>query len=155
MGYELYVEREAGLARVSLFGQNSVEQHLQWINDLVSNPNWLPGFDVLVDTRGLTNPDLPYQQVCEIAQYVKRLNERLGAGRHAVVGDTDLLFRYCRMAEQLCLPCSRDILVFRDVEAARRWLGMEEEEEPSRHSAERLRKARGEAEPEGASAGRK
>jgi hypothetical protein len=154
MGYDLHVQREARLARVSLFGEASVEEQKRWLDDLVSHPDWVPGFDVLVDARELANPDLPYQHMREIAQHAKRLNERLGAARHAIVGDTDLLFGCCRMGEQLCWPCSREIVVFRDMEAAERWLDVGETE-PSRHSGARFRKAQGQPEADQVSGGRK
>jgi hypothetical protein len=154
MGYELYVEREARLVRVSLFGPNSAEQHLQWLNDLVNQPDWLPDFDVLVDARKLTNPDLYYPQAREITQYAQQLNERLGTGRHAVVGDTDLLYGYCCMAKQLCCPCFREILVFRDIREAEQWLGIGETG-PGPHSRIQPREPQGQPATEEAGGGRK
>jgi hypothetical protein len=154
MGYELRVDGEGRLARVSLFGQTSVEELRRCLSELVNHPDWSPDFEALVDARRLVDPNLPYQQVRDVAQYTKRLNERLGTGRHALVGDTDLLYGSCRMGEQLCQPCSRELVVFRDVEGAERWLGIREEE-PSPHSRIRPRDPQGQPEADDVYAGKK
>jgi hypothetical protein len=128
MGYELHIDREGHLARISLLGQISVEEQQRWLDALVGHPDWSPGFDMLVDTRKLGGLMLSYDQTRAAAQHAKRLDERLGDGRHAVIGDTDMLFGCARMGEQLSRPCSRQIAVFRDVEAAERWLGIRDRE---------------------------
>jgi hypothetical protein len=152
MGYKLNVERAARLVRVCLFGKTSVDEHRQWLRELVNHPDWSPDFDVLVDVRELGDPNSDHEQVRAVAQYAKQLNERLGTGRHAVVGDTDLLYGYCRMAEQLCFACPRELVVFRDMSEAERWLGIGETK-PSPHSGARLRKAQAEPKAEKASGG--
>jgi hypothetical protein len=154
MGYELYVERETRLVRVSLFGETSVDEHRQWLRELVNHPDWSPDFDVLVDVRGLGDPSLDYEQVRAVAQYAKQLNERLGTGRHAVVADSNVLYGFARMGEQLCQPRSWEISVFRDVEAAEQWLGVRDRETIPDRPAE-LRKAQAEPEAEEAGGGRK
>jgi hypothetical protein len=153
MGYELHVQRETRLAKVSLFGQTSVEEHQHWLDALVAHPDWSPGFNVLVDTRGIVDLRLPYSHARQIAAHVKHLDELLGTGRHALVGDTDLLYGYCRLTEHLCRPCSGQVATFRNVHQARRWLRVEDTVPPMRARA-RLRKTRGKPEPDEAKAGR-
>jgi hypothetical protein len=150
MGYELHVQREAGLARVSLFGQTSVEEQRRWLDALVGHPDWSPGFNVLVDTRGIVDLGLPYSHARQIAAHVRQLAGLLGTGRHALVGDTDLLYGYCRMTQQLCRPCSGQIAAFRNVHQARRWLRAGHTA-PAIHSRPRPQKTRGKREPDEAS----
>jgi hypothetical protein len=122
MGYKLDIRSKARLAKVSLFGETSVEEQQRWLDALVAHHDWSPGFSVLVDTRGIADLRLPYSHARQIAAHAKRLDELLGAGRHALVGDTDLLYGYCRLTEHLCRPCSGHIATFRDVDEAERWL---------------------------------
>ena len=151
MGYELRIDREAHLARISLLGQTSVEEQQRWLDDIVNHPDWSPGFSILVDTRKLEGVMLSYDQTRAAAQHAKRLDERLGDGRHAVVGDTDVLFGCGRMGEQLSRPCSRQIAVFRHLADAERWLGIWDRADPPTG----LRKARGEPATEEVGGGRK
>ncbi|MEJ2219024.1 MAG: hypothetical protein P8099_20755, partial [Gemmatimonadota bacterium] len=98
MAYELEVDGEGRRARVVLTGPISVAEHIAWFRELVAHPAWFPGFDVLVDARGLVGP-LRYPEATRVANVARRLDEQLGAGRHALVGDTDVLYGCCRMAE--------------------------------------------------------
>jgi hypothetical protein len=154
MGYQLQIDREERLARVWLFCKTSVEEQRQWLDDLVNHPDWSPAFDVLIDVRGLVDSGFDYQQMRAVVKHTKRLNEQLGTGRHAVVGDTDLLYGYARMAEQLCSGYLRELVVFRHMQSAERWLGIRKEE-PGPHSRIRPRDPQGQPAPEEAAGGRK
>jgi hypothetical protein len=154
VGYKLLVDREGCLVKVRLFGQTSVDEQRQCLSDIVNHPDWSPDFDVLVDVRELAAPGFGYPQVRAIAQYARRLNERLGTGRHALVGDTDLLYGYCRMGEQLCFACPRELTVFRDMSEAELWLGIGETG-PGPHSRIQPREPQGQPATEEAGGGRK
>ena len=147
MGYKLQIDREGRLARLWLFGKTSVEEQRQWLDDLVNHPDWSPAFDVLIDVRGLVDSGFDYERMRAVAKHTNRLNEQLGAGRHAVVGDTDVLYGYARMAEQMSFGCLRELVVFRNVQSAERWLGIHEEER-SPHSRIRPRDPWGQPEAE-------
>jgi hypothetical protein len=139
MGYKFEIDREGRLARVWLFGKTSVEEQRQWLDDLVNDPDWSPAFDVLIDVRKLGDSGFDYQQMRMVGKYTRRLDEQLGAGRHAVVGDTNVLYGYARMAEQISSGCLRELAVFRDMESAEGWLGITPEE-IGPHSGARVRK---------------
>ena len=47
-----------------------------------------------------------------------------GSGRHALVGNTQLLYGCCRMAERISQPCTRAIATFWSLEGAEQWLGI-------------------------------
>jgi hypothetical protein len=138
VGYELHIDREGRLARVRLFGATGVEEQLGWIRGLVAHADWSPDFNVIVDARELVDVGLDYGHMRRVAHEAKRLDAQLGTGRHALVGHTSMLYGCCRMGEQLCQPCGREIVVFRDMAAAELWLGIREEE-PSPHSCIRPR----------------
>jgi hypothetical protein len=123
MGYELQVDRKVRLARVWLFGETSVEEQLGWIRGLVAHADWSPDFNVVVDARELVAIHLDYPQMRRVAHEAKLLDAQLGTGPHALVGHTHMLYGCCRMGEQLCQPCSREMMVFRDIETAERWVG--------------------------------
>jgi hypothetical protein len=103
-----------------------------------AHADWSPDFNVIVDARELVDVGLDYGHMRRVAHEAKRLDAQLGTGRHALVGHTSMLYGCCRMGEQLCQPCGREIVVFRDMAAAELWLGIREEE-PSPHSCIRPR----------------
>jgi hypothetical protein len=137
MGYRIEVDRERRLARVTLFGVATAQEQITWVQELVRHPNWLPGFNLLVDARGLVAP-LRYDALTRVTHVTRQLDEQLGTGCEALVGDTDLLYGCCRMGERVCQPCSREIASFRSVAEAERWLGVGRDE-TTPHSGTRAR----------------
>jgi hypothetical protein len=118
MGYRIELDRERRLARVMLFGSTSVEEQVCWIRELVANPDWLPEYNLLVDARGLVEQPLHYKDATVVAHVARELDNR-----HAYVGDTELLYGCCRMAERIRYPCSCETAAFRTIAEAERWLG--------------------------------
>jgi hypothetical protein len=137
MGYGIEVDRERRLARVTLSGVATAEEQIAWVQELVKHADWLPGFNLLVDARGLVAP-LRYDALARVTRVTRQLDEQLGTGREALVGDTNLLYGCCRMGERVCQPCSREIASFRGMEEAERWLGVAPEK-AGRYSVTRVR----------------
>jgi hypothetical protein len=138
LGYQLDVDREQRLARVTLFGSTSVNEQIAWIRALVAHPDWAPEFNLLLDARALVGP-LGYVDLSEVTVVTKELDEQLGTGRHALVGDTQVLYGCCRMAERVCQPCSYEVAPFRTMAEAEHWLGIAPQETDP-HSGSQVRK---------------
>jgi hypothetical protein len=94
---------------------------------LVADPRLPNRLDVLLDFRELaTYPD--GRQIQSIAIEIRQLLAKVAWRRCAVIGASDLAFGIGRMFEMITEPSFVKTMVFRDLEAANRWLDTREED---------------------------
>jgi hypothetical protein len=93
---------------------------------LTAEPRLPSRLDVLLDFRELTA--FPAAgQLQSVAIEIRQLLVKVTWGRCAVIGATDLAFGIGRMFEMITEPSFRETMVFRDLDAANRWLDAPEE----------------------------
>jgi hypothetical protein len=85
---------------------------------LSNDPDFEPDFSQLVDCRNVTKAKLTRETIQLIAQK----NPSSLQAKRATVADRDIIYGLARMYQ--LLKGDAQIQVFRDMEAARRWLGL-------------------------------
>ena len=122
MPHHLQIDPGARLAVMRFSGVARPEEYRSAWDDLVQHPDWSPDFDALVETSGVTEVRMSGRDVGAVARRARELDEQIGTGWHALVGETDLHYGMCNVFAQRCQPCLRTIQVFRSVQAAKAWL---------------------------------
>lgn len=85
----------------------------------------------LADLRGATAFGLDAAAVRAVAAFVKSAGDRFRGGKVAYVAEENVVYGIGRMFEVYAADLGLDFHVFRDVEAARDWLGLGEEDSAS------------------------
>lgn len=89
-----------------------------------ADPQISPGIPVLVDCREVEPPDST-ETVRYVADCVMRLASRSACGPVAIVVSTDVEYGMARMYMAYTDNVHPNTQVFRSIESARKWLGME------------------------------
>lgn len=119
--YEILADR--GLCRVTVAGSDTKEEFLERIQTVYEDPAWSPGLDILLDLSRLDSLPLSTRDVKELARLHSSYADRIGDGRLAVVAPARLVFGLARMWQAHAEHRSeREIRVFRERDAAVRWL---------------------------------
>jgi len=122
--YEIDVARERIHTRC--IGDVKLPDVVAHFRALVADPRLPHRLDVLLDFRELTTfPD--GGQLQSVAIEIRQLLAKVAWRRCAVIGATDLAFGIGRMFEMITEPSFRKTMVFRDLEAANRWLDAPDE----------------------------
>jgi len=85
---------------------------------LQSDPRFHSSFCELVDVRGVTESDLSFREMVELAQTIDPFSP---AARRAIVAGNELMYGTSRMYQSI-LDDESNIQVFRTMEEAREWL---------------------------------
>jgi hypothetical protein len=85
---------------------------------LQSDPRFHSSFCELVDVRGVTESDLSFREMVELAQTIDPFSP---AARRAIVAGSELMYGTSRMYQSI-LDDESNIQVFRTMEEARKWL---------------------------------
>jgi hypothetical protein len=109
---------------VVLAGETTVGGFEAYLGDLVSDPRWRPGMNVLIDLTALDSRKLTEQDLARIAALLSRYRTQLGPGRRAQVATDPLSFGLTRMVQAQAEAEGVDFsaAVFRSREEARAWL---------------------------------
>jgi hypothetical protein len=102
------------------------------IEDITSDPDWKPRYNILVDLRETDKFDLSVTDIEELASLHESLRSVIGDGKLAVVALSDAVYGVSRMWETVTEGHTfKAINVFRDLREAEDWLGiLHSEEEP-------------------------
>jgi hypothetical protein len=94
--------------------------------DLLADPAFAPDMPELADARTLKVVDFPPSSLSVVVQQDLLMSERMATTfRVALLLEDDRFFDLARGYERLSMPYGNDVAVFRDLESARRWLGLE------------------------------
>jgi len=102
------------------FGAYTDQDARQHVEDLRNEPDFEADFDQLFDARGVTSVELTGACVREIAS-IRMFGE---GSRRAFATGTDVAFGLTRMFEMLRDDSPDEIRIFRNIDDARRWLGL-------------------------------
>jgi hypothetical protein len=103
---------EGALTNVDILGQRE---------RIESDPEYDPAFAHLIDFRGVSEVDLD----AAIVRTVAVPTVHVSGAKRAIVATREAVYGMARMFEQLRNVEHEDVRVFRDVEEARRWLGLD------------------------------
>lgn len=108
---------------VTLTGEFTVESFREFYEQLLNDPNFRSGMNLLWDTRKVCFQSLTPESLRLFQGYIISRLPRRGKSRSAVVIDEDYAFGMMRMFEQSnenMIPIQ--FQVYRDVHPAREWL---------------------------------
>ena len=116
-------------------GNTSIERWRAVMAAVMADPRFEPGYSYLVDCRTATRAPSA-QDVDAVVAFIGRHAAALGCGRWAVVVAADAGYGMARMASIRGDAAGIQLVAFRDVEAARRWVTAEATSTLHRSSAE-------------------
>jgi hypothetical protein len=112
-----------GVVFTTWSGDVTLEEARSHLRQLRDDPDFLPSMGQLSDARDVTST-VPAEGIRELAS-----NTPFGEGsRRAIVVTSDVVFGVSRMYELRQLEGGADVKLFRDIQEARAWLGLERAE---------------------------
>ncbi len=117
------IDRSLGVVFTTFQGVVTKEDAVALVERLRTDPAFQPSFNQLVDTRGATRYDLSANDIRTVYSN-SAFDEK---SRRAMVADEDYIFGLHRMYQTLRETHEKpdQIMVFRDMAEARRWLGLD------------------------------
>ena len=107
---------------VTTSGRADRSGFFRFIEEIVSDPRFLPGMAMLIDHSALDASSLTSLDVKVIGELTGSLTDRLGASPAAVVVPDSLLFGLTRMGEAHVGPTQLRVGIFYSREEAIAWL---------------------------------
>ncbi len=129
--YRIFPDRK--LAYIRAWGEVTAEEIVTEGARMFAEPEWENGFNILCDYREISEFDLDREDVEEIVASDKRNEPLLDESRCAVVATDNLVFGISRMWEILSHDTRLTNMVFRDMDEAMAWLGLESDFPLSNH----------------------
>jgi hypothetical protein len=121
------------LARLTARGRVDVREMTRTAIAMVEDPAFAPGTDQLVDLSAVTGSDGVFRNLRALASRGPDFRDRLEGGRLAIVAPGDLVFGLARLYVAAGRDLPVEARVFREAEAARRWLDVEPVPESDDH----------------------
>ena len=116
------IDSEAGLATHTITGELSLEDVMEGMVTLFTNPLFRPDMAILVDISAGSAKTLSQDDIVEFVNLTRALGDKRGSGRSAILADKDLDFGIGRIIQALLDDTSRSLRVFRDRQACLDWL---------------------------------
>ena len=125
MAYSYTIDKKNRVARVKVTGHDTVFINKARIAAITKDPDWKPGYNVLVDFRGTYKFDLSVPDIEELATLHRELEDVIGNGRLAVVAPDDVVYGVSRMWETVTEGHTfMTTYIFRNLRDAEEWLGI-------------------------------
>lgn len=121
--HTISVENGGGRIVVTTHGEADAQGILAFLDDIVSHPEWKPGYQILLDHRDLDLKNIPQDGIGQVSQYFVKLKSKLGTGKIALVMNRDIDYGIARAWELMTADdVEISIFVFRTLKEARQWL---------------------------------
>lgn len=131
MPYTLDFDPANRLVVARVFGEDTVEAHLERMRRTVKDPQWRSGYRVLVDLRGVTTSDHRYDNLEKITEFHAQHVDAIGPTKVAAIAEDDLIFGLRRMMDLFADGNTRVVSeVFKTWADALSWLDLPEDYEP-------------------------
>jgi hypothetical protein len=128
MPFEISLLSGDPFVRTRTTGPLTREGFERFIEELVTNPGWRRGMNILSDYREAEAKPLSAEDIRAMSAYYASLQERLGPGKSALVVSDSLEYGIARMWISLTeMKVSRELRVFHSISEAERWLREAEE----------------------------
>jgi hypothetical protein len=122
MTIQYQIDRSIRRITTRAFAEVTIEEVLEHFDELLADPSYEPGLDVLLDLVDCETL-LGIDQLRSVAGRVTADLSSLRFGRLAIVVVSDALFGMVRMFHTLSEAAFSDAQVFRDRDQALQWLG--------------------------------
>ena len=124
MKHRIEAELPKGRLQVVTEGQGTPQGIIDFLNDVISHPQWKSGMSLLVDHRKLSLKNLDRLDTETVVDHFVNIRDRLGSGKCALVMNRDVDFGIARASEMMVSNrTDMEIQVFRSMEEAEKWLG--------------------------------
>ncbi|HEU5234781.1 MAG TPA: hypothetical protein VFU50_18125 [Terriglobales bacterium] len=132
MSIRYQIDGKRRIVFTAMAGTLSFRQLVSHAVALQSDPCFHSSFCELLDVRGVTESDLSFREMIELAQTIDPFSP---AARRAIVAGSELMYGSSRMYQSIRADES-NIQVFRSMEEARKWLDITWDSDlPDRQSA--------------------
>ena len=130
MAHTCWIDRHARLARITVSGTENFAKIRARAEEIFGDPDWSPGFNVLIDLRDVESVDMAGSDVQRVVELHQLLDSQIGHGRIAVVATQAVVFGMARMREIRSEGRhSAEFRVFREISGAEEWLGPSESQD--------------------------
>lgn len=126
MSIRYHIDADDGVVFSTAAGRLEIGEVLAYMERLRSDPAFSPAYRQLFDFRAVTEVALDSSDLAKIAE-----RNVFGAGtRRAFVASQDVVYGLARMFQVYVETPSQELRVFREIDEARRWLGLAASEPP-------------------------
>jgi hypothetical protein len=125
MTVEFRVDKDEGIVYGKLTGEVDVEQVLAGLKGMVENEDYHPGCNGITDLREM-KWESDQKDLRKLVHFLIEHRKRIGKSRSAVVVSGDRTYGMSRMFEVFSEQAPVRVRVFRDYDAAMRWIRGEE-----------------------------
>jgi len=115
------IDAEDEMARLEVTGPLRLEEIEQTVEALLADPAFRPGLRILSDHSRLQE-SASTELVMQVLPLLKRLAERLGTFKCALIVSGDASYGMGRMAEIYAQPTAASVRPFRSMDEAEAWL---------------------------------
>ena len=122
MTVQYQIDRSIRRITTRAFAEVTIEEVLEHFDELLSDPSYEPGLDVLLDLVDCETL-LGIEQIRSVAEHTTADLSSLRFGRLAIVVESDALFGMVRMFHTFSEAAFSDAQIFRDHDQALQWLG--------------------------------
>lgn len=113
------------IAYIKAWGKVVVEEIMTEGTRMFAETEWENGFNILCDYREITDFNLKNEDVEQVVDQDKKHEHLFDKSKLAIVAKSDLVFGISRMWEMLSLDSNLTKMIFRDMNDAENWLGLD------------------------------
>jgi hypothetical protein len=124
MRTEHRIDAARGVLYWKASGSFTLQELLEALSEVMDHPDYRPDMKSLNDLREITLP-FSTPEVQTVADLLKKSSSLIGEGKVAVVLTHDAAYGMGRAFQVYAESCSAEIQIFRDMQAACDWLGIE------------------------------
>ncbi len=129
MAISYQIDPGQGLVLTTVSGVLTDEELLEHKRTLIEDPGFQPGMRELSDVREVERLEVTAAGVRKMVALDEQNASRLGDYKLAIVAADDAAFGTARMYQMLTEANVQNIGVFREIEEAKAWLGLEPTEQ--------------------------
>ena len=118
------IDKQRRFIQRVISGTVTSDEILASLTEILKHPDYQPGMKSLTDLRSIQHYASP-GDVRQIANFIIGRSEEVRGGKAAIVVSQDVSFGMARMLELLTESSTLSIGVFREMQEAYEWLGIE------------------------------
>ena len=116
---------EHNCAYIKVWGEVSVDEIMTEGAKMFAETEWKNGFNILCDYREITDFDLDRKDIEKVINQDRQHEPIFDKSKCAIVANADLVYGFSRMWEILSGDIELTRMVFRDINDAQKWLGLD------------------------------
>jgi hypothetical protein len=122
MRYKIDSTPNEPLATLSTRGDLSATGLIEMLADLLGDPRWEPGMNILVDHRDSSVEHIPLNELDQVSQWVVAHNDQFGSRRCAIIAPEGEMTKISMWVVLTKPAIDIDLKMFQSAGAGRAWL---------------------------------